>query len=75
VGILPVVRSREVVSALERAGFVVHHQTGSHLVLKHHGPPPRRVTVPMHARDVKRGTLRSIIREAGMSVEEFTALL
>jgi predicted RNA binding protein YcfA (HicA-like mRNA interferase family) len=75
VGILPVLRARQVVSALVRAGFEVHHQTGSHLVLKHAGPPPRRVTVPMHTRDVKPGTLRSIIREAGMSVEEFAALL
>jgi predicted RNA binding protein YcfA (HicA-like mRNA interferase family) len=74
-GSLPVVRSREVVSALQRAGFLVHHQTGSHLVLKHLGPPPRRVTVPMHARDLKQGTLRSILREAQLSVDEFIALL
>jgi len=69
------VRSREAVAALQRAGFIVHHQTGSHAVLKQPGTPPRRVTVPMHARDLKPGTLRSILREAGLSIEEFRALL
>lgn len=72
---LPVLRAREVVAALGRAGFGAHHQTGSHLVLKHPGPPVRRVTIPMHGGDLKRGTLRSIIRESGFTVEEFVALL
>lgn len=71
---LPVVRVREVVAALERAGFSRHHQTGSHLVLKH-ASRPARVTVPMHSGDLKRGTLRSIIRESGMTVEQFLELL
>jgi len=72
---LPIVRPREAVAALQRAGFVAHHQTGSHLVLKLEGAVTRRVTVPMHARDLKKGTLRSILREAGLSVDEFVALL
>ena len=72
---LPVLRPREVVRALERAGFFVHHQTGSHAVLRHGVDPALRVTVPMHSRDLKRGTLRAIVRSAGMSVEEFIALL
>ena len=74
-GSLPVVRLREVVATLLRAGFIAHHQTGSHLVLKNRDVPPRRVTVPMHARDIKYGTLRSILREAGLSIDEFLALL
>jgi predicted RNA binding protein YcfA (HicA-like mRNA interferase family) len=74
-GSLPVVRPREVVAALHRAGFFVHHQTGSHLVLKNAAVPPRRVTVPMHARDVRPGTLRAILREAGLTADEFVALL
>jgi predicted RNA binding protein YcfA (HicA-like mRNA interferase family) len=72
---LPVVGPRQVVAALQRAGFSVHHQTGSHLVLRSPGPPPRRTVVPMHGRDLKRGTLRAIIREAGLTIEEFVALL
>jgi predicted RNA binding protein YcfA (HicA-like mRNA interferase family) len=70
---LPVLRPRQVVAALRRAGFNVHHQTGSHAVLKH--ASGRRVTVPMHNRDLKTGTLRAIVRESGMSVDEFVALL
>ncbi len=72
---LPVLRPRAVVAALERAGYVVHHQTGSHVVLKHPRPPARRVVVPMHGRDLKRGTLRSILREAQLTVEAFIDLL
>jgi predicted RNA binding protein YcfA (HicA-like mRNA interferase family) len=43
--------------------------------VKRSGEPPRRVTIPMHARDLKKGTLRSILREAGLTVEEFLSLL
>jgi len=68
---LPVLRPREVVRALEKAGFFLHHQTGSPAVLRHRSDPLPRVTVPMHARDIKRGTLRAIVRSAGMAVEEF----
>lgn len=60
---------------LLRADFTRHHQTGSHLVLKHPGQRALRVTVPMHARDLKRGTLRSIARQSGLTVEAFLALL
>ncbi len=71
---LPVLRSRQVVAALRRAGFTVHHQSGSHAILRNAGAA-LRVTVPMHNRDLKPGTLRAIIREAGMSVDEFVAWL
>lgn len=72
---LPVLRPREVTAALLRAGFVLVRQSGSHAILRRPGDPSRRVTVPMHARDLKAGTLRSIVREAGMTVEEFSSLL
>jgi predicted RNA binding protein YcfA (HicA-like mRNA interferase family) len=72
---LPVLRPREVVAALGRAGFFVHHQTGSHAVLRHGSDRVRRVTVPMHSGDLKRGTLRAIVRAAGMGAEEFVRLL
>ena len=72
---LPVLRPREVLKALAKAGFFVHHQTGSHAVLKHRENPVLRVTVPMHAGDLKRGTLRSIVRSTGLGVEEFVQLL
>jgi len=72
---LPVVRPRAVLAALRRAGFFVHHQTGSHVILRHDRDAIRRVTVPMHNRDLKRGTLRSIVRQSGLTIDEFVRLL
>ena len=55
---LPAVRPRELVAALERAGFVRHHQKGSHLYLWH--PEQRGMTaVPVHSGYVYRGQIRS----------------
>ncbi|HYK66147.1 MAG TPA: type II toxin-antitoxin system HicA family toxin [Patescibacteria group bacterium] len=68
-------KPREVVSALERAGFFIHHSRGSHVQLKHRNLPNLRVTVPYHSRDLPAGTLRSIIRQAGLTVDQFSALL
>ena len=70
---LPVVSGRECVKALERAGFVVRRQTGSHIVLTRESPFAQLI-VPDH-RELKRGTLRRIIRDAGLTVEEFAGLL
>ena len=72
---LPVVSGRKVVRALERAGFVVRRQRGSHLMLSSPDGADT-VSVPVHGqRDVKPGTLRGIIRDAGLSVGEFVDLL
>lgn len=72
---LPALTPRTVMRALERAGFLVHHTTGSHYALRHPARPQLRVVVPYHNRDLKRSTLRSIIRQSGMTVEEFLELL
>jgi predicted RNA binding protein YcfA (HicA-like mRNA interferase family) len=72
---LPVLKARVVVTALERAGFFIHQASGSHVQLKHRDHPELRVTVPYHTGDVPRGALRSIIRQAGLTVEQFCALL
>ena len=69
---LPQVKPREVIAALMRAGFDVHHTTGSHYVLKR---DQLRVTVAYHNRNLKRGTLASIIRQAGLTPTDFTELL
>lgn len=75
-GRLPAVSGKRVVQALTRAGFVVNRIVGSHHVLVYPGDPTRTVTIPVHAgRDLKPGTLRSIIRQTGLTVEEFTELL
>ena len=73
---MPVVNGSAVLRALKRAGFSVDRIVGSHHVLVFAGAPTRTVTVPVHSgRDLKPGTLRSIIRQAGLSVEEFNELL
>jgi predicted RNA binding protein YcfA (HicA-like mRNA interferase family) len=71
---LPVVSGRDAVRAFERYGYEVHHQTGSHIILRRREAPYRRLTVPDH-HEIARGTLRSLIREAGLSVEAFCELL
>jgi predicted RNA binding protein YcfA (HicA-like mRNA interferase family) len=72
---LPAVKPKVVLRALGRAGFFVHHTSGSHHVLKHPDKPHLRVTLPFHNKDLKRRTLSSIIEQAGLTIEEFTDLL
>jgi predicted RNA binding protein YcfA (HicA-like mRNA interferase family) len=73
---LPAVSGRRVIRALERAGLVVERVAGSHHILVDPNDPRRAVTVPVHAgRDLKPGTLRSIIRQAGLTVDAFHDLL
>ena len=72
---LPVVKAKECLRALERAGFYIHHSTGSHARLFHRTKPVLRVTVPTHSRDLPPGTLKNILRQAGLSVDEFVKLL
>lgn len=73
---LPAVNAQQVIAALKRAGFAVERIRGSHYILALPGDPRRAVTVPFHgAKDLKPGTLRSIIRRAGLTVEQFRDLL
>ncbi len=72
--ILPRVSGREVVKALAKVGYEQDRQRGSHIILRRETYPHRRVVVPDH-KEVAKGTLRSIIRETGLTVDEFKALL
>jgi predicted RNA binding protein YcfA (HicA-like mRNA interferase family) len=72
---LPVVRPRQLIRALERAGFFMHHIRGSHHYLRHPDRPGLLITVPVHTRDLKRGTLRAILRQAGLTPDEVRSLL
>jgi predicted RNA binding protein YcfA (HicA-like mRNA interferase family) len=68
-------KPREVVRALQRAGYVIHETTGSHVHLKH-PDRPGRVTIPYHTRfDLPKHIVKSIVRQAGMANEEFFRLL
>ena len=70
---LPLISGIQAVKALAKLGYQADHQTGSHIILRHKDPPHRRLTVPNH-KELAKGTLRAIIRQAGLTVEEFVSL-
>jgi predicted RNA binding protein YcfA (HicA-like mRNA interferase family) len=70
---LPRISGRECIKALEKHGFYFKRQAGSHIILRR-DDPFSQIVVPDH-KELDRGTLRAIIREAGLSVDEFTNLL
>ncbi|MBX3302903.1 MAG: type II toxin-antitoxin system HicA family toxin [Nitrospira sp.] len=70
---LPGISGRACIKALERASFVVRRQEGSHVILRR-AQPFSQLVVPDH-KELDRGTLRAIIRQADLTVEEFLRLL
>ena len=72
-GKLRVISGRECIDALGKAGFSFKRQKGSHIVLRR-DIPFGQVVVPDH-KELDRGTLRAIIKQAGLSVDEFLSLL
>ena len=70
---LPVISGSQCIKALEKIGFIAIRQRGSHIILVR-DQPKTTITVPDH-KELDRGTLRTIIRQAGLSVEEFVELL
>jgi predicted RNA binding protein YcfA (HicA-like mRNA interferase family) len=72
---LPGVKGREVLRALLKGGFYIHHQKGSHARLFHKDRPELRVTLPVHTKDLPERTLRRILKQADLTEEEFLTLL
>ena len=70
---LPIISGLECVKALEKIGFFVDRQRGSHIILVSE-EPRTTISVPDH-KELDRGTLRGIIRQVGLSVDEFIELL
>jgi len=70
---LPVISGKELCKILGKVGYSVDHQTGSHIILRNEYPPHRRLTVPNH-KEIAKGTLRSILRQAGLTIEELIEL-
>ena len=70
---LPAVSGRQAVAAFQRAGFEVRRQRGSHVIMAKAGVP-QTLSVPDHS-ELKPGTLRALIRKAGVTVEEFWRLV
>jgi predicted RNA binding protein YcfA (HicA-like mRNA interferase family) len=73
---LPSLTARKVLQALDRAGFVQSRTSGSHVRLVKASDPTHGVTVPLHGgKDLRRSTVRSIIKQAGLTLAEFLELL
>jgi predicted RNA binding protein YcfA (HicA-like mRNA interferase family) len=70
---IPVISGKECIKALEKIGFVIVRQRGSHLVLTRENPTTT-IIVPNH-KELDRGTLRAIIRQVDLTVDEFIQLL
>ncbi|MFN2243874.1 MAG: type II toxin-antitoxin system HicA family toxin [Anaerolineae bacterium] len=71
---LPTVTPRQLVGVLEKVGFEIDHQTGSHVVLLR-SSDGARVVVPWHNRDLGRGLTLRIIKSAGLTRDEFSELI
>jgi predicted RNA binding protein YcfA (HicA-like mRNA interferase family) len=71
---LPATKPRQVIRFLEQNGFVLDHTSGSHFIF-YHSATRRRAVVPSHNRDLPKGTLMSLLREAGFTREELLDFL
>ena len=71
---LPVLSGEQVCKILGKIGYHTDHQTGSHIILRQEDTPHRRLTVPDH-KELAKGTLRAIVRQAGLTLDEFKKLL
>ena len=71
---LPNVSAKDLIRALEKAGFLRSRQKGSHVSLRHPGTK-RTTVVPMHTGDLKRSLLKKIIQDAGLTEDDFRDLL
>ncbi len=67
----PVCSGAEAMKAFRKIGYELDHQTGSHMIVRH--ASGRRLSIPNH-RELAKGTLRALIREAGLTPDQFRAL-
>jgi predicted RNA binding protein YcfA (HicA-like mRNA interferase family) len=69
---LPALKPKKVIKALERAGFYIHHVKGGHYFLRKGNA---NIIIPYHNKDLKPGTIQDIIKNSGLTLEEFLDLL
>lgn len=73
-GILPQLSGRELAKIFSKCGYSIDRQRGSHIILRGSTPPFRRLTIPDH-KTVAPGTLRSVLKQAGLTLNEFLEML
>ncbi len=71
---LPVLSGRQLAKVLGKTGYMVDRQRGSHIILRHTKSPHRRLVVPDHD-EIAEGTLRALLRNAGLTIEDLRRLL
>jgi predicted RNA binding protein YcfA (HicA-like mRNA interferase family) len=70
---LPVISGSVAVRIFLKLGYEIDHQTGSHIIMRQRDKPHRRLTIPNHP-ELAKGTLRAIIRESGLTREQFLGI-
>jgi len=70
---LPILKPKEVIKKYKKLGFVIDRQSGSHVIL-YHPKDKRRAVIPLHLKDVKKGTLLAILWESRVSRDEFLSV-
>lgn len=68
---LPIISGKKCIKVLEKFGFIVYRQRGSHVTLVRENPP-NQTTVPLH-KELDRGTLKAILRQTEIDLDEFLA--
>lgn len=66
-------KPREVISILQKLGFIRKRQTGSHIIM-YNSDSQKTIPVPLHTKDIKKGLLKSIIKQADSTEQEFLKL-
>lgn len=67
---LPSYKPRRLIKKFQKLGYVIDRQSGSHVIM-YHVSSGKRSTIPMHTKDLPKGTLLSIIKEAGLTRDDF----
>ena len=70
---IPSFKPRELIKKFEKAGYIIDRQKGSHVIL-YHPSEGKRLTIPLHIKELPKGTLLSIIKQAGLTRKEFLKL-
>lgn len=72
---LPVTTPRKLLKALLKVGFYIHHQSGSHMNLRHKSKNHLHIVIPIHSRDMAPKTLKTILIQSEITVQEIIDLL
>jgi predicted RNA binding protein YcfA (HicA-like mRNA interferase family) len=68
---LPVITPKKLLKVFQKLGFYIHHQTGSHINLRHSKKKHLHIVIPFHGKDLAPKTLKSILVQAEISIVEF----